>query len=1748
HSPKLYKTPQGASWEAMVNEVDVQDDVDSDDDSGFDETRNGEHQIDDDFDHSSDEDRDRSDEGYDSNVLQDENIIHTGENSESAFSHPILATLDEITKWCRVPGIADSEASFGRCLSYVLRVSNTDLGELLPNLRSCDKDVYFAKVTEQHRPLQEPSEVHIQPGLDQDVRYNLHCLLSNYPSLLGRISANFSLLLSGQTKTAALAGLEKLTKIVEQDFFCQPEETLHEILQTPNLRSRRFTVKHIPSHCALVKRLVMTPTRRLFAPEEIMQNNRVLRNFDPSNFVCVNIRDEDFSKLSGSSGDLSVVLVYLKRIFDQGIEVCGDRYSFLGCSNSQLRSHSCWFVKASANPDDIRKWMGDFSSIRCVGSYVSRMGQCFSTSLDAVGVSIDQGVTWSSEQDVKYDKYCFSDGVGRISQDLAIEVVKKIGKKFNPSAFQIRFAGYKGVLAVDSLLSGKKAYFRQSMRKFESSHRRLEVLATSRPQAVYLNHQVIMLLSNLGIPDVVFVKLMREALDNLTGMLLDERRAVLQLYSSVKTGIEFKNLSEAGVSLTVEPFFRSVIAAVYYDHLHSLLTKARIKLDPRKARLMMGVMDETGVLQYGQVFVQYSECSNDPKTHEDFNLKKRSVLQGPVMVTRNPCLHPGDMRRLVAVDTPELRHLVDCVVFPRVGPRPHPNEMAGGDLDGDLYFVSWRQDLLSDPEKELFTPMDYDAPPKKQIPRDVTPADMTEFLMNYIRSDQLGIIDNAHKAHADLQAQGIESKKCLLLAEAHSLAVDAPKTGCWPAVSSRDLKVAKCPDFMMKTDKPSYKSGKVLGKLYRACRALKRNTEQSPDIKPRSVIDGSFAVPEYKIFLEKARSQYSKYSDTIQQLMSSYGIASEAELVSGCFRKLYKRLSRERTEVAEIVGRLVEDVRMKFRKRFFKEFLMDGSRHKPQQLINRRIHQKAYAWYYVAYAEETGTHGARFLSFPWIVDDVMVSIRAVKKRSTRDVSVTCPQPKVNDVTQILITYLREDKDKLITEYKRRLSGRNQITKQIKGPWPNLQIAAFGSTATFLFREDSDVDLCFFYNVPRPQMTKKEQLKLLRSFKPVLCKLFTNVRLVDRAKVPVFDRLNQAFYLLNQAFQMLSQAFYLLNQAFYLLNQALYLLNKVISCKKFKPYQSPRLLSRFSWAHVSGLTGHGKRMIANSNALIFMFLSHCVNQGHVQELSDDVIQNFYRRPSYDCLSEWENVLNRAVDHAQGTPSLRGTSLGEVLIQFFASHVSIVELRIPHSISKLVKAKTIDELLNPSSLTLLQEHFQRAYHVIVLYGDLDCLLRLSGAEKRHVVHLSTGLSNAMKGAERENARGMQERTGAQVRIRAKGSSVTYRLIVEAKGTEIQIEAVDQILQDMTRTTSALRAAFMSMCFVKGASQILFESSRNNSEAVTLVPYHSYHHPQHDGTRLYTPMLASRWTLRGPSLTVSNHVFNSFKQKFITQFNLAARDHEESLHGVMEFVVRFGRTYIFRVPKSFIEDPESVTIERLQANLNRGYKATQTRKGRPPKPNLAISDSGVTRKAKRSRKKRQKQEHPKVKKDKKMNEKPCRSSYFTNIRSKKAAEKFLQTQCFTEVERFEDYDVIIKGDDELSVKFDEQLHFQELRFTPLRWCLTDVKRRWKEKKNAKEAGEDGDEIDIRFLLQSRRSLTRNEILGTEYEVYEDIMQTTTPHSRSTKKQMQLFRIQEDLWHQVYMVRHKKTQRFRNLFPSNDKFNKSLFIDLTE
>ncbi|KAH7978573.1 hypothetical protein HPB49_005938 [Dermacentor silvarum] len=103
---------------------------------------------------------------------------------------------------------------------------------------------------------------------------------------------------------------------------------------------------------------------------------------------------------------------------------------------------------------------------------------------------------------------------------------------------------------------------------------------------------------------------------------------------------------------------------------------------------MLGVVDTTNKHRYG-------ECTEIRRPHVQYHeLPKRTVITGTVLVTKCPCLHLGYVRKFTAIDVPELHHVIDCIVFPAHGPRPHPDEMAGSDLDGDEYIVIWEKCLF----------------------------------------------------------------------------------------------------------------------------------------------------------------------------------------------------------------------------------------------------------------------------------------------------------------------------------------------------------------------------------------------------------------------------------------------------------------------------------------------------------------------------------------------------------------------------------------------------------------------------------------------------------------------------------------------------------------------------------------------------------------------------------------------------------------------------------------------------------------------------------------------------------------------------------------------------------------------------------------------------------------------------------------------------------------------------------------------
>ena len=86
-------------------------------------------------------------------------------------------------------------------------------------------------------------------------------------------------------------------------------------------------------------------------------------------------------------------------------------------------------------------------------------------------------------------KYCFTDGVGKMSLGVARLLAEKLNindesRRYIPSAYQVRIAGCKGMLAIDPQ-SGIEDYYikvRPSMQKFRSTNWELEVVDYSRPR------------------------------------------------------------------------------------------------------------------------------------------------------------------------------------------------------------------------------------------------------------------------------------------------------------------------------------------------------------------------------------------------------------------------------------------------------------------------------------------------------------------------------------------------------------------------------------------------------------------------------------------------------------------------------------------------------------------------------------------------------------------------------------------------------------------------------------------------------------------------------------------------------------------------------------------------------------------------------------------------------------------------------------------------------------------------------------------------------------------------------------------------------------------------------------------------------------------------------------------------------------------------------------------------------------------
>lgn len=582
-----------------------------------------------------------------------------------------------------------------------------------------------------------------------------------------------------------------------------------------------------PTRQALVYRITVTPTRITLHGPELEAKNRILRKFEDRHefFARVQFCDENGQNLFFNGKiDHSKIFERYKRVLDQGIQVAGRVYSFLGFSNSSLRSHSCWFSAPFVDRDGkhqsynvILRELGDFSSIRSPARLAARIGQAFSETPYSVSLVERDIVKTIPDVESSGKSRVFSDGVGTISQEIVHRIWDVLPiTKAAPTAFQIRLQGAKGMLALDSRLPASLPLvrLRPSMIKFPSQERKvLEICDTaSKPIPLYLNRQMIKILEDMGVKDAWFFK--------MQGIMLSQLRAVTDSTYNVARFLKQQNVGEAlrlhrlfrqlenmGIDYRKDPFLTSVVEASLLRELRLLKHKARIRIGDGGVTLF-GIMDETGYLKEGEVHVSYDMMNSrfSPPPEEGAKL----------VVTRSPALHPGDIQLAVQKIPPEghpLRQHHNVIVFSQHGERDLPSQLSGGDLDGDIYNVIWDVEAMP---LRVFEPADYPRVAPLELGRKVRALSLSwlhmtnqsfcalgregrhlEFFHRVheagsprysfypspsLRFDDnprlpLGVIATRHMILADQRELGTLDQDCLKLAELHSLAADYPKSG-----------------------------------------------------------------------------------------------------------------------------------------------------------------------------------------------------------------------------------------------------------------------------------------------------------------------------------------------------------------------------------------------------------------------------------------------------------------------------------------------------------------------------------------------------------------------------------------------------------------------------------------------------------------------------------------------------------------------------------------------------------------------------------------------------------------------------------------------------------------------------------------------------------------------------------------------------------------------------------------------------------
>ncbi|KAI6035723.1 RNA dependent RNA polymerase-domain-containing protein, partial [Pisolithus marmoratus] len=722
----------------------------------------------------------------------------------------------------------------------------------------------------------------------------------------------------------------------------QPLQECFKTILQRRLRRRRFTPPRGHFSCHHV---TFTPSRILLEGPNITQSNRVIRDFEgyEESFIRVSFRDEDclHYRWTRDLDSESYLQERVGKVLKGGFYLAGRPFDFLAYSSSALRNHTVWFVSPFRHPEkgwvsakSIRANLGDFKGVICSPSkYGARMAQAFTATDPSVRLHESQ---WSEIPDIEERGVVFTDGIGTISQELANWIWQTLCENYSnhgenaiqPTAYQIRFLGYKGMVSVDPYLEGIHMCLRPSMRKFDvpgRDHAGIEIAAVfERPKMPHLNRSLITVLEDRGAPKQAFLELQDKVVSDTrraheSVAMFTELLEKHKLCTDFWLPNTFRRLSALGFELKPNhmqrpldtPFLSRIRSSAINHVLRDVKHRARIPIP--ESYMLPGVADEGPAyvnkgyknvycLPQGKIFA----CIQNPGDEEP------TWIKGMCLISRSPVIHPGDVQRVYAIGKPPedqmcvFAKLKNVVVFAARGTQSLPNSLAGGDLDGDLYEVMQYGPLLV---PEHHNPAAY--PPTKPytLDRPSTVHDVCDFIVEYINSDVIGLVSTKHIIIAGKYKDGCLDSACLKLAELHSRAVDYPKNGNKVEIHQLPRPLVRFKPDWHESEQPNqsnnrqvdyYESSRALGYLYRNIKLEELPSGSRPDTESALNEDISIVLRQH---VQRQRRGYAPRPGQFLDMVTVYdGYREELKYISTTYSLSKTALTEEELVVGTILA------------------------------------------------------------------------------------------------------------------------------------------------------------------------------------------------------------------------------------------------------------------------------------------------------------------------------------------------------------------------------------------------------------------------------------------------------------------------------------------------------------------------------------------------------------------------------------------------------------------------------------------------------------------------------------------------------------------------------------------------------------------------------------------------------------------------------------------------------------------------------